>query len=267
MEASIMILLLTSLLIVSAGISEVSSQSVGIKVGDWVKYGVSGSLSAGGLSWMKIEVTDVEGTSITVNETTHAANGTEAVEPLVFVVGSSEGGIGGIGWIIPANSTVNDTVSFSGADILLTQESVRSYGGVSRTVVGLDISVAGTSVSIFWDKSTGILLETSENYSGESFGIVASQTSFSSNGASGGALGGLAWWIWAVIIVVIVGAIGAGLFMLRRKKPTTGAIPPQQLPPPPPPPPYINARCKKDSESGSAYVLIVARSISIQDKS
>lgn len=186
------------------------------------------------MAWMKFEITKVDGASITVSMTAHMSNGTEQTNETVFSVGSSEEGLAGVGWIIPADSKVNDTVSFGGTDMEIAQETTRTYGGVSRTVVGLSVSAGGVSSSIFWDKPTGILLETSMSYQDQSLGIVASDMNI---GGGGGGSVGLGWWVWIVIVVVIVGAIGGVVFMLRRRKPPTTAIPPQLSPSPPPPPP------------------------------
>lgn len=47
---------------------QVKALNVGVKVGDWVKYGVSGnSTELAGIDWIKIEITKVDGNNVSAN--------------------------------------------------------------------------------------------------------------------------------------------------------------------------------------------------------
>jgi hypothetical protein len=156
-------------------------------------------------------------------------NGTEfPSQETSFDVGSSQGNFAGIGYIIPANLEVGDTVSFSGTEFGITQEATRTYGGASRTVVGMNISMSGVSAAIFWDKATGILLEASMSYGGQSLNIIASSTSM-----GGGEPLNLAWWIWVVLIAAIVAVVVGVVLVLRKRRQATVTPPQPEIPPPP----------------------------------
>ncbi len=213
-RSSVIFLFLTTVLVLTQNLVSVRAEAVGVKAGDWVKYDVTGNFSGmTNFEWMKIEFTKVEGTNVTVKATVRMTSGTETSQDMSFDIGSSEGGLAGIGFVIPANLDVGDTVSFSGTNIGLTAQTTRTYGGASRTVVGIAYSMPGlVSAAVFWDKATGILLEASMSYGSQSLKIMASSTSFGSD------LFGLSWWIWIAIIAAIAAPVGAVAFFLIRRR-------------------------------------------------
>ena len=81
------------------------------------------------------------------------------------------------------------------------------------------------SAAVFWDKATGLLLEASMSYGGQSLNIIATSTSL------GGDLLDLGWWIWIVVIAAIVAPVAAVAFVLNRRRPVN---PPQPTISPPP---------------------------------
>jgi hypothetical protein len=185
--------------------------AVGVKIGDWKKtsYTYTGSPPSDYLRfvWVKLEVLNVTGTLVTARLTALFLNGTEANETVGFMVGNimqSE--------IIPANSTVGDAVLVLGSGAFISEESNRTYCGASRPV----LMAARSDNVTFWDKQTGIAVESSEHGDGYTIDSVVTETNmWSSTGFMG-----LDWWLWAIIICAVVAAAASAvaLLLLRRRK-------------------------------------------------
>jgi hypothetical protein len=210
----VMILLVVFLLLCFPLIASAKNVAVGVKIGDWKKtsYTYTGSPPSDYLRfiWVKLEVLNVTGTLVTARLTAHFLNGTEANETTGFTVGSiiqSE--------IIPANSTLGDAVLVPGSGALISEESVRIYCGASRPV----LMAARSDNVTFWDKQTGIVVESSEHGDGYTIDAVVTETNmWSSTGFFG-----LDWWLWAVIICAVVAGAAStvALLLLHRRKSTS----------------------------------------------
>ena len=89
------------LVAVTLGVIPISgaSSSVGVKVGDWVKYEVDGTVPyLSDYSWVRLEVQNVKGTEIVVLATIHYKSGAEETNTLSWDIET-----GREPWIIPAN--------------------------------------------------------------------------------------------------------------------------------------------------------------------
>ena len=149
--------------------------TVGVKVGDWVKYQASASgiepdefLDLNQMEWMKGEVLSVSGTLVTVQMTAHYENGSESVQKLVGDMASGSGNLTFM--IMPAGLEKGDAFPIAMFDLGQVALSIndtltRRYMDVSRSVNVLSIRVSEDYVSLevgaYWDQATGVLLELS----------------------------------------------------------------------------------------------------------
>jgi hypothetical protein len=192
-------------------IASAKNVAVGVKIGDWKKtsYTYTGSPPSDHLRfiWVKLEVLNVTGTSVTARLTALFLNGTEANETVDFTVGSimqSE--------IIPANSTVGDAVLVPGSGAFISEESNRTYCGAIRPV----LMAARSDNVTFWDKQTGIIVQSSEHGDGYAIDAVITETNmWSSTGFFG-----LDWWLWLSIACAVAAVVASTivLLLLRRRK-------------------------------------------------
>lgn len=177
--------LLLALLTVSPKVfaqDTIEGDVAGVKTGDWAKYKVTrlGSSRAWHPAmmeavWVKVEVLNVSGTTVTIRETIHDADGSE------WVRNSSRDLQSGtmFSYIIAANLGPGDKIGRTPVyvnneteyvDVTLNDTDYRSYGGVTREVNQLKYSrlweddflpghfINGT-LERYWDKYTGFLLE------------------------------------------------------------------------------------------------------------
>jgi hypothetical protein len=144
---------------------------VGVKVGDWVKYSVSrlGQPHAWvpppieRAEWIRVDVLGISGTTITVNETIHLADGSERIKtfPSDIKMGLTET------YIVPANLSAGDEFFLIFTEVAINSTVSGTYGGVVREVNLLNRSyfvshfeyVYNYSEEYCWDKKSGFLLE------------------------------------------------------------------------------------------------------------
>lgn len=163
---------------------EQDSVVVGVKVGDWVKYGTTrlGTPRAWAwedVEWVKVEVLNISDTTVTIRETLHYDDGDEYVRNSSISLGHS-GVYDYSKYIIAANLEPRDKVGEVHVwvernkgvyvDLTLNDTDYRSYGGVTREVNQLkwlnleeDPIIPGLLINRtyerYWDKDTGFLLE------------------------------------------------------------------------------------------------------------
>lgn len=169
------LLVICTLLSACMSLPCISAYRVGVRAGDWCRYGVSDfhwesthpnatippEMEGGGpLDWVRLEVVEVSGTSVTVEMTMRFKNGTEESARTGGDVGTGMGNLtfflfpAGLskGEALPAGAIVNDTVA-------------RTYAGVVREVnlLSYSFSMPGMSMSyeIYFDRGTGIMCEMS----------------------------------------------------------------------------------------------------------
>lgn len=206
-----MFLLVVVLLACFPLVASAKNVAVGVKVGDWKKtsYTYTGSPPSDHLRfvWVKLEVLNVTGTMVYARLTALFLNGTEAIETTNFYVGGimqSE--------IIPANSTIGDAVLVPGSGAFISEETVRTYCGASRSVL-----MASRSDNVtFWDKATGMAVESSEHGEGYTIDKVVTGT----NMWSSTVFFGLGLWVWVIFTFAVVAAAAfmIMLLLLRRRK-------------------------------------------------
>lgn len=171
--------------------SEVSAgtYTVGVKVGDWAGYGdvsfewasnipeVGGPPSGLNMSWMDMEVMDVDNSNITARSDVIYKNGTEETYTAWGDIATGEGNLG-VG-IIPTNIGAGDEIPtnltyFTEEPLKLSINGTltRNYAGANREVnyvnittpvINGNITYGSWNLSLCWDKKTGIMCE--ERYS------------------------------------------------------------------------------------------------------
>ncbi len=229
--------------------------TVGVKAGDWVKYGqITVTLTGNGtersafyymkkVDWMRIDVLSVAGTTISLNSTEHYNNGTQTFQSYdVDVQGS--GSTGGM-ILVASNLTSGDPINPQTPGFTINQTVTRMYAGANRNVNIIDgkssIEGAPGESRICWDQNTGIMVEfyvnqiDTTNPTGHiEESIKATETNLWSANALD-LIQNNSIYIIAGIAVIVV--IVATTIVLRRRKPTSTQQPPLLPPSEPPPPP------------------------------
>jgi len=220
--------------------------TVGVKVGDWVKYGeISATWTGTGtepsyiteakkIDWLKGEVKTVSGTKVTGENTGMYKNGT-AIRPYnsTIDVATGEGGGGYMTSLIAANLNEGDSITQQAGAVKINGTVTRTYCKASRSVNFIDYTMSmqqgNLTVKVYWDKATGVLVEM---YMSQSTTTPTSQTTTMSYKAtetnmwSADVLGLMSTYlIYIVGIVVLVVVIVVGIFIIRRRKPTPPVTP------------------------------------------
>lgn len=153
-------LIAAALLITLCAVAVNAYVPVGVKEGDWIEYDVdivvdpsTGNVSPDhNVTWARMEVTDVQGSIITLNIQTMLANGILLPDNVTLDL---EAGLLGDCFIIPANLHVSN--SFFDAlqgTITITEESKQIVAGAQRNV----ISACTDETAYTWDQATGMLV-------------------------------------------------------------------------------------------------------------
>jgi hypothetical protein len=156
MHKSALLAILLTFLVIAVSISTVFADvSVGVKHGDWIQYNVHVTGSPPGdhnIQWASMNVTDVQGTTITVDIQTVFKNGTLYPEHITLNLGT---GVLGDDFFIPKNLNVGDQFydAYQG-NITITSQQTQEIAGAQRTVI------LGSSnyTNYTWDKETGTLV-------------------------------------------------------------------------------------------------------------
>lgn len=211
---------------------------VGVKAGDWVKYGQLAVNWIGNgtapsfvtdemkTEWFRIDVLSVAGTTVTLNDTAHYANGTQTLHSIDVDVQNDS--LPGYLFLVASNLTAGDPISQQGyaSAFTINQTVTRTYAGAERTVNMIDSTFSLGEMRVYWDQNTGIMVEL---YANESLGPAypggymeeswkATETNLWSANAFDLIQNNLIYFIagMAVIIVIVAAAI-----VLRRGKPSS----------------------------------------------
>lgn len=224
--------------------------TVGVKAGDWIKYGQISATWNGtatetepssvteekNTSWLRFEVENVTGTTISLNATSHYNNGTETFATDSFDL---NGSAMSERFLIAANLKSGDPLATQPNSPTINQTITGIYAGAYRNINVLDIAEVITSsqgnqtatAKFYWDQSTGMLVEMYEklpdtNNPGvySELSVKATETNMWSADFLGTLSNNLIYVIAGIIIII---AVIAAAIALRRKKTS---------PPPPPPP-------------------------------
>ncbi|MGD0496066.1 MAG: hypothetical protein ABSB28_08490 [Candidatus Bathyarchaeia archaeon] len=227
--------------------------TVGVKAGDWVKYGqITVTWTGNGtepsyvtdekkLDWVRIDVLSVAGTTASLNLTLHYNNGTQTFQSQNVDVQS--GGSAGMEYLIASNLTLGDPLSLQTPEPTINQTVTGLYAGANRNVNMIDSINSYQGVQseskIYWDQNTGIMVEIyfkQPDYNNPGayteVSIKATETNLWSANTLDLIQNNLIYIIAAIAVIIV---IVAATIVLRRRKPPSSQQPP--LPPPSAPPP------------------------------
>jgi hypothetical protein len=234
--------------------------TVGVKAGDWIKYGqLSVAWNGTGtepfyiieekkMDWVRLEVENVTDKTISLNVTSHYDNGTETSATSSIDLNSSAMFERSF---IAANLKSGDPLATQPNSPTINQTITGIYAGASRNINVLDIIEVSTSAQgnqtvtakFYWDQSTGIMVETYVKQSDTSNPSVYTEVSAKAtetNMWSADLLGTLSNnLIYVIAGIIIIIAVIAAAIALRRKKPP---------PPPPSPPAQTTETSTKDTK-------------------
>ena len=191
--------------------------SVGVKKGDWIEYDVNitGNPPAvhKNVTWMRIEVLQVDGTSFPVNLTVRFANGTldTSIWKFNFTEGNTEGWV-----IIPSDLGSGDTFfdNFSRTDkyITIQNQEQKTVLGATRTVTYANDTYRDKQ----WDKATGVFIGSSEIFRNWSAYVTAVGTNMWSPQILG--LNQSAFYALAGASIVLAASLVSLVFVVKRKR-------------------------------------------------
>jgi len=132
--------------------------SVGVKNGEWIEFNVDyiGNPPDSYPEWVRLEVTNIQGTGITADLTIKRRDGTSDTNSGTFDL---EIGVPEL-LLIPAGLEVSDKFYHEDVgeiEILWIEDN--TYAGAKRTVVVASVF----EVLFHWDKSTGILVQADQS--------------------------------------------------------------------------------------------------------
>lgn len=147
--------------------------SIGVEEGDWIEYEITytGTPPEKHPTWARIEILNVQGASIALNDTVKYSDGTQHTVNVTVNLEIGQLGDGLIipddacmyALIIPANLDSGDTFFEVGAwrqfyrKIIGVEE--RAYAGARRAVVNATCVHPWGQDIFYWDKPTGVLVE------------------------------------------------------------------------------------------------------------
>lgn len=213
--------------------------SPGVTTGQYVKYGNfvgvgPGAESFNDYDWLKLQVTDVSGKSVTLLSTGQFKNGTAIAGNGTVSVWNVESGTeddipSKQGPIIAANLNIGDSIPPLNTYSVNRTES-RTYLGTARTVNILDASIStpdyNTTLMYIYDKASGMLLESNTQTTTQaepqpvvttiSYSVVETNI-FSSSNPLPFMSDSLIIEIGAIALVILIGVIIAIALTKRRK--------------------------------------------------
>jgi len=171
-QVAIFVALLTSVSPTSA-----VEYTVGVKEGDWIKYGEISAIWTGAgtepeeianlnqTEWMMLKIQGVSGNNVTAEVYSYYKDETDETETLIGDVATAEGNLSPN--VIPADLKKGDAIPILIAEvtfnIIINSTITRVYASASRKVNVLNLAYSYPSVvmwfTFYWDQATGVLLE------------------------------------------------------------------------------------------------------------
>ena len=209
--------LIVSVLIVVSPTRGNDEPSVGVKEGDWIEYDVNitGNPPAvhRNVTWMRIDILQVQGTAFPVNLTVRYSNGTidSSIWKFNFAEGNTEGWV-----IIPSGLGSGDTFfdNFSKTDkhITIQSQEQKTVLGATRTVTFANDTYRDKQ----WDKGTGVFIGSSEIFRNWSAYVTAVDTNMWSPQILG--LNQTAFYALAGASIVLAASIVSLVFAVEKKR-------------------------------------------------
>jgi hypothetical protein len=159
------------LLLALVGAASAQTRTVGVSVGNKFRYNITVSWSstdpsaippsniaeANDTQWSDFTVTGISGTNITTQITTHLKNNTDMTGSGWKDVNTGSGNLSM--FFISANLNAGDLV-YTSSSYKINETVSRTYSGVQRDTNHFNMaSPAIGTQNLYWDKSTGVLVE------------------------------------------------------------------------------------------------------------
>jgi hypothetical protein len=246
--------------------------NVGVKVGDWIKYGQYKVTWNGNgtepsyvteeqkADWTRWDVESVSGTTVTLNVTVHYNNGTQISQNMSADVAGTQG-MTGLRVLIASNLKAGDLMVNASGSPTINQTTTAIYAGASRDVNLVNVTSVydnqTTTVRIYWDQATGAMVEmyTKLPVYGNpgayiETSVKATETNMWSADLSGTLYDNLIYIIAGIIIIAIV--VAAAVVHRRKKSSQLPSEPATTVTPPPPPSPTASTFSHIEKNRGRA---------------
>lgn len=215
MHKSVLLGISLALLIVILQIVTVFAEvSVGVKQGDWIQYNVKLTGNPPGdhnIKWASMNVTDVQGTAITLDIQTLFTNGILYPKRITLNLAT---GILGDDFFIPKNLNVGDKFydAYQG-NITITSIQKQTVAGAQRSVV-----LGATNYTAYiWDRETGTLVAATSIEPDYTMVTDTNSTNiWQPESQNSNTM--LPYTVIAVIVVVVLAIIVAVLFWRQKKR-------------------------------------------------
>jgi outer membrane protein assembly factor BamB len=186
--------------------------SWGVKEGDWMEYKITytGTPPEKYQIELKIEVLNVQGTTVILNGTVKYSDGTQQIKTYTV---SLESGVPDL-VMVPANLSTGDNFYSGNVDIgpiTISGVEERTYAGARRTVVFASVSQA--AATLYWDRTTGVLAELSQSEVNYTMRIKASKTNMWQAQPSELPIDSTVFYILIIVAIAIV-----AFLVLRRRR-------------------------------------------------
>jgi hypothetical protein len=227
--------LLVSIMPVSAG-----NGAVGVKAGDWAKYGEisvkwvlfqskptpQSLVDWNSTEWVKIEVQSVSGTNINAVQTNHFKNGTENTETHTWNMTDRTRFLHSPRYapdifVIEANLSNGDLINIE--SLTLTDTVSRKYAGRIREVNQMNTTFGQgheiiVTVNAYWDKTTGILCELNETRVGVGAAVLTTTMKIIETNLWQRTPFWTESLFWVTVGVIIVAVTASGILIWQRRK-------------------------------------------------
>ena len=210
-----------TLLLIGAVLSGtvLAAVSVGVKKGDWVKYGFeyTGSPDQQNPDWIKIDFNEIDGTSITAELTGQDLAGASDRMTSDFDLETGAPTL----VLIPANLDEGDEFYHEDyGTITISAIEQCTYCGAKRTVLCATFSPSSNQeADIRWDRTTGILLQTDQNADDFTQKLLITDTNMWQPQILG--IDMTLFYLLVIAAIVIVAVLGTVLFRKKRSSQQT----------------------------------------------
>jgi hypothetical protein len=202
------------ILIIIAPIAISAEIFVGVKEGDWIEYQINFAGTppeSHDVTWARMEIVSVQGSSINLNVTTEFSNGTLLNE---IVALNLETGQLGDDFIIPANLNSGNTFFDKRmGNITIDGVEEKTSAGATRTVV----YASTPETTFYWDRATGILVAANSSFTNE-FNYTMNTKTDKTNMWQAQLFGLDPTVFYAIVIAAVAILVVIAFFVLRRKK-------------------------------------------------
>lgn len=192
---------------------------VGVKKGDWIEYTVTTTGtppdSAHSITAARMEVLDVQGTTIQVNITSTYSNGTQVSSPSTLNLATGQLIDN---FIIPAGLTTDSEFNSNMGTMVRMKITGTSQGtcvGATRTVV----TATNSNNTYVWDQATGVSVEGTTTEPTYTMHTLATNTNMWTLPSSTESSPDMTLIYVAVIVIVVIVVVAAiAVFAVRSRK-------------------------------------------------